>query len=301
MTLLALLETSTPLFLALTALFGLMVGSFLNVVIYRLPLMMQRDWRAQCLEYLQLETDDTGAADATPQPVFNLLKPDSHCPACQHKVRPWQNIPIISYLLLKGRCASCQTPISWRYPAVELLTAALSVLVAWRFGPTPACLAALVLTWSLISLTVIDLDHQLLPDSITLPLMWLGLLLSLTPWGLDVTPSAALVGAAAGYLSLWSLYWAFKLLTGREGMGYGDFKLLAALGAWFGWQQLLPIIIISSLTGAVAGVALMVLAGRDRHVPISFGPYLAVAGMIALLWGDRLQAWYLGSLGGISG
>lgn len=301
MTLIDLLQSSPVLFYCLSALLGLVVGSFLNVVIYRLPLMMQREWRQQCCEYLQVD-----AAHALPAPsapdheTFNLLKPDSHCPACQSKVRPWQNIPVLSYLLLCGRCGRCSTPIHWRYPIVEVVTAALSVLVAWKFGPTLTCLAALILTWALISLAVIDLDHQLLPDSITLPLLWLGLLLTLTSWGLPVSTASALTGAAAGYLSLWSLYWIFKLLTGREGMGYGDFKLLAVLGAWLGWQHLLSIVILSSLSGAVVGIALMLFAGRDRHVPMSFGPYLALAGVVTLLWGDALQAWYLTTLEGTS-
>ena len=324
MTLLELLQSSPVLLYCLTALLGLLVGSFLNVVIYRLPLMMQRDWRQQCCEYLQVDSahvpggavvadpldplDPLAPAPAPPVPdlpvpehqTFNLLKPDSHCPTCQSKVRPWQNIPVLSYLLLRGRCAHCRTPIHWRYPTVELVTAVLSALVAWKFGATPACLAALVLVWALIALAVIDIDHQLLPDSITLPLLWLGLLLTLTPWGLGVSTSSALIGAAAGYLSLWSLYWIFRLLTGREGMGYGDFKLLAALGAWLGWPHLLPIVILSSLSGAIVGLAMMSFAGRDRHTPMSFGPYLALAGIVSLLWGDAIQAWYLTTLGGSS-
>jgi leader peptidase (prepilin peptidase) / N-methyltransferase len=228
--------------------------------------------------------------------VFNLLKPDSHCPACKKPVRAWQNIPVLSYLLLRGRCANCQTRIHWRYPLVELISAVLSLLVAWHFGPTWTCLAALVLTWSLISLTVIDIDHQLLPDNITLPLLWLGLILSLTGYGTGVSAADAIIGAAAGYLSLWSIYWIFKLLTGREGMGYGDFKLLAVLGAWLGWQQLLSIIILSSLAGATVGITLAVVAGRDKNIPLSFGPYLATAGFIALIWGDHIAALYLSTL-----
>jgi len=301
MTVLELLQASPILFYCLVTILGLVVGSFLNVVIYRLPLMMQREWRDQCCEYLQIDASSLRSTLPIPDhQVFNLLKPDSHCPACTQKVRLWQNIPVLSYLLLRGRCGQCGTSIHWRYPAVEILAALLSVLVAWQLGPTPACVAALVLTWSLISLTLIDLDHQLLPDSITLPLLWLGLLLTLTPWSLGVSTSSALLGAAAGYLCLWSLYWTFKLLTGREGMGYGDFKLLATLGAWLGWQQLLPIVVLSSLAGACVGIALMIFAGRDRHVPMSFGPYLAIAGMITLLWGDQLQAWYLTTLGGVA-
>lgn len=297
MTLFDLLETSTPVLLALSALLGLLVGSFLNVVIYRLPLMLQREWREQCCEYLQLDA----AKLKTPVPaqehkVFNLLKPDSHCPACKKPVRAWQNIPVVSYLLLRGRCANCQTRIHWRYPLVELVSAALSLLVAWHFGPTWSCLAALVLTWSLISLTVIDMDHQLLPDNITLPLLWLGLVLSLTSYGTGVSPTDAILGAVIGYLSLWSIYWVFKLLTGREGMGYGDFKLLAVLGAWLGWQHLLSVIILSSLAGALVGIALAIFAGRDKNIPMSFGPYLAVAGFIALIWGDDITTLYMAIL-----
>lgn len=315
MTLSDLLQASPALFYCLSALLGLLIGSFLNVVIYRVPLMMQRDWEQQCQDYLseQLpETSDQPQAETpalsghapestgltTDRQPFNLFKPDSHCPACQSRVRPWQNIPLLSYILLRGRCAHCDTKIPRRYPITELLTAAVSVLVAVQFGPEPACLAALLLAWTLIALAIIDIDHQLLPDNMTLPLLWLGLLLTLTPWGLGTSTSSALIGAAAGYLSLWSLYWAYKLLTGREGMGYGDFKLLAALGAWMGWQSLLPIIILSSLSGAIAGLSLMLLAGRDRHIAMPFGPYLAVAGIMMLLWGDTILAGYLATIGG---
>ncbi len=291
------MQGSAALTAALAGLLGLLVGSFLNVVIYRLPLMLQREWRSQCLEYLQVDPKKVKTADPVAgHETFNLLKPDSHCPVCQKPVRPWQNIPVLSYLLLGGRCSQCQTKIHWRYPVVEILTALLSALVAWQFGATWACFAALAFTWSLVSLTVIDIDHQLLPDNITLPLLWLGLLLSVTGFGTGVTPADALLGASIGYLSLWSIYWVFKLLTGREGMGYGDFKLLAAIGAWLGWQQLLTVIILSSLTGAVIGITLAVIAGRDKNIPMSFGPYLAVAGFIALIWGDAISNTYISML-----
>ena len=206
---------------------------------------------------------------------------------------------MISYLLLRGRCAGCQTRIHWRYPLVELVTALLSAVVAWKFGATWTMVAALLLTWSLISLTVIDIDHQLLPDNITQPLLWLGLILSLTSYGTGVAPTDALIGAVVGYLCLWSIYWAFELLTGREGMGYGDFKLLAALGAWLGWQQLLGIVILSSLTGAIIGISMAVAAGRDKNIPMSFGPYLAIAGFIALIWGEHINIWYINTVAGM--
>jgi len=314
MTLSDLLQASPALFYCLSALLGLLIGSFLNVVIYRVPLMMQRDWEQQCQDYLseQLpETSDQPQAETpalsghapestgltTDRQPFNLFKPDSHCPACQSRVRPWQNIPLLSYILLRGRCAHCDTKIPRRYPITELLTAAVSVLVAVQFGPEPACLAALLLAWTLIALAIIDIDHQLLPDNMTLPLLWLGLLLTLTPWGLGTSTSSALIGAAAGYLSLWSLYWAYKLLTGREGMGYGDFKLLAALGAWMGWQALPQIILLSSLAGAVVGIVLIVLRRQDRSTPIPFGPYLSGAGFISLLWGDSLSRLFFSAMG----
>lgn len=300
MTLLDLLIASPALTIVLTTVLGLLIGSFLNVVIYRLPLMLQREWQQQCCEFLQLEPASLKIDDPVPEhKVFNLLKPDSHCPVCKKPVKPWQNIPVISYLLLRGRCAGCQTRIHWRYPLVELVTALLSAVVAWKFGATWTMVTALVLTWSLISLTVIDIDHQLLPDNITLPLMWLGLVLSLTSYGTGIAPADALIGAVAGYLCLWSIYWAFKLLTGREGMGYGDFKLLAALGAWLGWQQLLGIVILSSLTGAIVGISMAVIAGRDKNIPMSFGPYLAVAGFLALIWGEQINAWYINTVTGM--
>lgn len=294
MTLLDLLALSPVLTIVLAALLGLLVGSFLNVVIYRLPLMLQREWHGQCCEYLQLDANKIGSAPAVSEhKVFNLMKPDSHCPVCKKPVRPWQNIPVISYLLLGGKCSECKTVIHWRYPVVELATAALSAVVAWHFGATWSCVAALLFTWCLIAATVIDIDHQLLPDNITLPLLWLGLILAMTPYGTGVSVTDAVIGAAAGYLSLWSIYQIFKLLTGREGMGYGDFKLLAAIGAWLGWQKLLTVVILSSMAGAMLGIGMAIFAGRDKNIPMSFGPYLAISGFIALIWGNVIADWYL--------
>ncbi len=268
---------------------GLIVGSFLNVVIHRLPQMMQRDWHAQCRELLELPGEY-----AAPR-HFGLVVPRSRCPHCGHGITALENIPLLSYLALKGKCSACGARISPRYPVVELLTAILSVAVAAHFGFGWASVAALLLTWCLIALTFIDLDHQLLPDSITLPLLWGGLLLSLG--GVFVDSQAAIIGAAAGYLSLWWVYWLFKLLTGKEGMGQGDFKLLAVFGAWLGWQALPLIILLSSLVGAMVGISLMLFRGHQRDTPIPFGPYLAAAGWIALLWGEPLMQAYLKLLG----
>jgi len=267
---------------------GLLVGSFLNVVIYRLPLMMESRWRRDCCELLEVEQEKQE------QPL-GLATPNSHCPHCKAAIKPWQNIPVISYLVLGGKCANCGTAISWRYPAIELITGLMTLSLAWYFPLSPALLGAIILTWALIALTMIDVDHQLLPDDITLPLLWLGLLFNLG--GTYVSLQDAVIGAIAGYLILWSIYWLFKLLTGKEGMGYGDFKLLAALGAWLGWQLLPVIILLSSLVGAVCGIALMVIKRRGKEIPIPFGPYLAMAGWIALLWGDALLARYMGAAG----
>jgi leader peptidase (prepilin peptidase)/N-methyltransferase len=300
---------SEHLFFALVALvLGLCVGSFLNVVIHRLPIMLDRQWRAQAEEMLAeagaaaptRQADPTGAA---PPAKYNLVFPRSACPHCGAAIRAHQNIPVVSYLLLGGKCASCKARISPRYPIVELVTALLSAAVVWRFGFYWQSVTALVVTWALVALTVIDLDHQILPDAITLPLLWLGLLASLA-WHaglappLPTDPRSAIVGAVAGYLSLWSVYWAFKLITGKEGMGYGDFKLFGALGAWLGWQMLPLVLLLSAFTGAVVGIALIVARGRDRNVPIPFGPYLAAAGWIALMWGPQIVGGYL-SLSGL--
>ena len=267
---------------------GLLVGSFLNVVIYRLPLMMEASWRKDCCELLEQELEKA------PAPL-SLAVPNSHCPHCGTAIRPWQNIPVISYLLLGGKCAACGVKISLRYPAVELITGLLTLSLASHFGLSPALGGAALFTWAMITLTMIDVDHKLLPDDITLPLLWLGLLLNIN--GTYVSLADAVIGAMAGYLILWSIYWLFKLITGKEGMGYGDFKLLAALGAWLGWQALPIIILLSSLVGAICGIALMLLKGRGKEIPIPFGPYLAAAGWIALLWGDVIANEYLGMAG----
>jgi leader peptidase (prepilin peptidase)/N-methyltransferase len=269
---------------------GLLVGSFLNVVIYRLPVMMEREWQLHAREILGQPADGDSEA-------FNLLTPRSRCPSCETPVAPWHNIPVISWLLLRGRCASCSAPIAGRYPLVELATGLLSGLLVWEFGLTPETGALLLLLWALIALTMIDIDHQLLPDSITLPLLWLGLAFSLFHQDGNSRfpgPADAIVGAIAGYLLLWSVYWLFKLLTGKEGMGYGDFKLLAALGTWLGWQMLPLVILLSALVGSIIGIGMIVFLGRDRQMQIPFGPYLAGAGLIALLWGQRILDAYLG-------
>lgn len=262
---------------------GLLIGSFLNVVIHRLPKMMEREWQHQCAELRGESIPD--------QPALTLATPRSRCPHCDHPIAAWENIPVISYLLLRGRCAACRAPISPRYPVVEAITGLLSAFTVWHFGPTWAAAGALLLLWVLIALTAIDFDTQLLPDSLTLPLLWLGLLFNL--FGTFTDLGSAVIGAMAGYLSLWSVYWLFKLATGKEGMGYGDFKLLAAIGAWLGWQMLPLTILLSSLVGAVVGIALIVLARRGRNVPIPFGPYLAAAGLLALYWGPDLTQAYL--------
>ncbi len=289
--LLHVLQTHPAAALAVAALLGLLVGSFLNVVILRLPRMLERQWRIHCAELQQALSGEA----ASPGERFNLVTPASHCPHCGHRLRAWENIPVLSYLLLRGRCSACGAAISLRYPLVEIATALLSMVVIWHFGLTAAGAAALLLTWALIALSVIDYDHQLLPDDITLPLLWLGLILN--SFGLFTDLQSAVIGAVAGYLSLWSVYQLFKWLTGKEGMGYGDFKLLAMLGAWLGWQYLLPIVLLSSIVGAVTGIALILLRGRDRNVPIPFGPYLAVAGWIVLLWGERISQAYLTWMG----
>ena len=275
---------------ALVCLIGLLVGSFLNVVIYRLPIMMQRNWRKECTEYLQIDSIDTQH-----QEPFNLVLPLSRCPNCNTPIKPYQNIPVISYLFLKGQCAACSHPISSRYPIVEGFTAITSAIVAWHFGYAPQTVFALLLTWSLIALSFIDIDHQLLPDNITLPVLWLGLFLSL--FGFFTESHASIIGAIAGYLILWSVYHLFKLATGKEGMGYGDFKLLALFGAWLGWQYLPVIILLSSLVGAIIGLSMIIIVKRDHNIPIPFGPYLAAAGWIALLWGNDLNQFYLSTVG----
>ena len=366
-TLIGLLQSSPGVFAAVIFVLGLLVGSFLNVVIHRLPLMMERDWRRQCAELAGEKGSGTVSENAATSPAipaasdisrsgelseadtppvrevdvgaglevatapaveaaalgavppeaaapeapesqrdepFNLVVPRSACPACKAPIHAWQNIPIVSYVLLRARCASCGTRISIRYPLIELLCGVLSAAVAWRYGFGWETFAALVFTWCLIALSGIDLQHQLLPDSITLPLLWLGLLVSLAfsasfaydfsnpPLAFPVDPRSSIVGAAAGYLSLWSVYHLFKLVTGKEGMGYGDFKLFAAFGAWFGWKMLMLIILLAATTGAIAGISLMLARRHGRDVPIPFGPYLAAAGWVALMWGPQLVATY---------
>jgi leader peptidase (prepilin peptidase)/N-methyltransferase len=312
--------TSAPWLLAgCVFVLSLLVGSFLNVVIHRLPIMLEREWKAQAREVLAEEEsspqpspadDGRGSEEEEPSPqpspaeggrgseTYNLVVPRSRCPHCNAEIKALQNIPVLSYLLLGGKCANCKARISPRYPIVELVTALLSTAVALRFGWHWQTAAALCFTWALVALTVIDLDHTLLPDVITLPLLWLGLILSLA-WHAGLTPPApvdprsAILGALAGYLTLWSVFWAFKLLTGKEGMGYGDFKLFGALGAWLGWQMLPLVLLLSAFAGAVVGIALIVVRGRDRNIPIPFGPYLAAAGWIALMWGPQIVGGYL--------
>ncbi len=263
---------------------GLVVGSFLNVVIYRLPLMLESQWRRDCCELLEVQAEQTDQH-------LTLSSPNSHCPHCKSPVKPWQNIPVLSYLILGGKCGNCGVSISVRYPVIEIVSAILTVALGVQFGPSWALLAAMMMTWALLALTMIDFDHQLLPDDITLPLLWSGLLVN--TFGVFANLQSAVIGAAAGYLTLWSVYWVFKLITGKEGMGYGDFKLLAALGAWLGWEALPGIILLSSLVGALVGIALMLIKRRGKEIPIPFGPYLAAAGWISLLWGETLTSQYL--------
>jgi leader peptidase (prepilin peptidase)/N-methyltransferase len=265
-------------------LLGLLIGSFLNVVINRLPKMLLRDWQHQAREILNLPAE-------TDNKTFNLILPNSNCPHCSHEIKPWENIPIISYLFLRGKCSACKAPISPRYPLVELSCGLLSAYIAWHFGFTWQTGAMLVLTWGLLAMSLIDADHQILPDALVLPLLWLGLIVN--QFGLFTTPADALWGAIAGYLSLWSVYWLFKLVTGKEGMGYGDFKLLAMLGAWGGWQILPLTILLSSLVGAVLGLIMLKLRNAETSTPIPFGPYLAIAGWIALIWGEQITNSYL--------
>nr|WP_084162428.1 A24 family peptidase [Methylocaldum szegediense] len=269
-----------------------MVGSFLNVVIHRLPIMLERNWRRECRAFLDLEPEPE------PDQPYNLLVPGSRCPRCDRPIRAWENIPIVSYLLLKRRCKGCRTPIPFRYPAIEALTALISIAVAWHFGFTWQTASALILSWSLICLSFIDFDRQLLPDAITLPVLWTGLFLNV--FNIFTDSASSILGAIFGYLSLWLVYHVFRLATGKEGMGYGDFKLLAMLGAWLGWSLLPVVVLLSSLVGAVIGTTMVAVFRRDRSIPIPFGPYLAIAGWIALMWGDDINAAYL-NFAGISG
>ena len=279
-------DLAPTLFPVICGLLGLLVGSFLNVVIHRLPRIMERDWRVHCAELC-------GEQPPVGEPL-SLARPGSRCPACGHAITAIENVPVLSWLFLRGRCSACAAPISPRYPLVEASSGVLSAFAAIHFGYAWAALGAMLLIWCLLALTCIDFDTQLLPDSITLPLLWAGLLFNLGGTFADL--HSAVIGAVCGYLALWSVYWAFKLTTGREGMGYGDFKLLAALGAWLGWQMLPLTILLSSVLGAVVGIALIVVAKRGRSVPIPFGPYLAAAGLLALFWGKGLTRAYVGLL-----
>jgi leader peptidase (prepilin peptidase)/N-methyltransferase len=308
----ALYSNNLLVFTGSVFLLGLIVGSFLNVVIYRLPIILERDWRSQAAEWLPAAGDAAtsepvaqSAPIAQPAPItggaperLSLSTPGSACPVCKAPIKAWQNIPVVSWLLLRGRCASCRSKISLRYPLVELATGLLSAWVAWHFGFGAPAACALLLTWALIALTGIDIDHQLLPDGITLPLMWAGLVAAVVVGpiaGSPIPASArdAIIGAASGYLSLWLVFHAFRLITGKEGMGFGDFKLFAALGAWLGWKLLPLVIVLSAATGAVLGILMIVLRGRDRSAPIPFGPYLAAAGWLAMMYGDGLLSSYL--------
>lgn len=281
------LRANPYMFLSFVTLVGLAVGSFLNVVIYRLPQMMEREWRHQCREMLKQEDAQTHT-----EPQLTLVRPRSRCPSCGQQIRAIENIPVLSYLILHGRCSSCGWNIPLRYPAVELLTGLLSLAVAWRYGLSIETLAGLLMTWSLVALCFIDLDTQLLPDAITLPALWTGLAFNL--FNVHALLWDAVVGVICGYGILWIVYQAFRLLTGKEGMGFGDFKLLAALGAWLGWQHLPLIILLSSILGALVGITMMLVKGHDRDAPIPFGPFLAAAGWIALIWGNEIIAAYLG-------
>ena len=294
MAILQLLQQSPATLTMICFLLGLLVGSFLNVVIYRLPLMLQRDWRQQCCEFLEIEDPQAKNKNKSLSwTKLTLVNPPSFCPQCQHKIRPWENIPLVSYALLGGKCANCKVRIPARYPALELASGLLSALVAVNFGATWLTLALLLFVWALVLLTVIDFDHQLLPDDITLPLLWLGLAVNTQELGTGVTTQDSVLGAIVGYLSLWSLYWVFKLATGKEGMGYGDFKLIAALGAWLGWQALLPVIVLSSMVGATFGIGSIILLGRDKSAPMPFGPFLASAGIIMMIWGNQIFSFYI--------
>lgn len=289
MELLIIFQAHPWFFIATIAIVGLMVGSFLNVVIYRVPVMMQRHWQQECHEYLELP------APGVPEEPLNLSVPASRCNQCHTPIKPQHNIPVLSYLFLRGKCANCRTSITVRYPLVELFTGIISAVVAWHFGYSVETFFALILSWSLIALSGIDIDHQLLPDSIILPLLWLGLLLSL--FSIFSDSHSSIIGAIAGYLSLWTVFQLFKLATGKEGMGYGDFKLLALFGAWLGWQYLPVIILLSSLVGATIGISMVVFGKHDHQKPIPFGPYLAAAGWLVLMWGNEINQLYLGTVG----
>ncbi|WP_286271572.1 prepilin peptidase [Thalassotalea hakodatensis] len=283
-----LFSTSPVSFYITVGILGLLIGSFLNVVIYRLPKMLEQTWYQECREFL---ADELSTKPVKEQQPITLSSPASTCPHCQHKIRFYENIPVISWLVLRGKCSQCKQKISARYPSIEITTSLLSIVVAVHFGVTASTLAVLLLTWGLICLTMIDFDHMLLPDQITYPLLWLGLLININ--GLIVPLDEAVIGAVAGYLSLYSVFWLFKLITGKEGMGHGDFKLIAVFGAWMGWQLLPLLILMSSAVGAIVGIALMLFKGHGREQAIPFGPYIAVAGWVCLFWGQAIWQWYL--------
>lgn len=285
-----------PLF---ATLFGLLIGSFLNVVIYRLPIMMEKEWKKECIEcFPDLNPESKASKKSTNEEVFNLSIPRSRCPKCNTQIKFYDNIPVISWLLLKGKCRQCSTPISFRYPAIELLSGAMCFTVSYLLPFSYFAIAAVLFTLVLIALTFIDIDTMLLPDQITLPLLWSGLYLALVGWS-SVSLIDSVIGAMAGYLILWSIYWGFKLLTGKEGMGYGDFKLLAAIGAWLGWQQLPLVVLVSSIVGAIIGIIMLKSQKKGLDKAIPFGPYLAIAGWICLLWGEKIGQWYFSEILGL--
>ncbi|WP_444958445.1 prepilin peptidase [Microbulbifer sp. ZKSA002] len=290
------LSTYLVLLIGSAFILGLLIGSFLNVVILRLPVMMEREYKRDFYSYFDKKPPSEEQKEL--EKPFNLVLPHSHCPKCHVEIKAWQNIPIVSYLFLRGKCGSCGTSISKRYPMVELITGILTAIVVWQLGFTWQALAGCFFTWALIALTAIDFDKQLLPDSITLPLLWAGLLINI--WGVFTSLQDAVIGAIAGYLSLWLVFHIFKIVTGKEGMGAGDFKILAAIGAWFGWQVLPMVILLSAVVGAIAGISWSIAVGRDRNLPIAFGPYLAGAGWIAMLWGNHIMNWYF-NISGLTG
>lgn len=295
-------ENNLTVFYAVIALFSLLIGSFLNVVIYRLPKMMEQGWYKECREFLADELpkinekarENKANKETTPQKEITLSKPDSTCPNCGHLIRFYENIPVISWLLLRGKCSQCKNKISARYPIIELVTAFLGTVIAVHYGVTSTALFIILLTYALICLTMIDFDHMLLPDQITLPFLWLGLLVNIN--GAIVPLQDAVIGVVVGYMSLYSIFWLFKLLTGKEGMGYGDFKLVALFGAWIGWQLLPLLILMASAVGAIIGISLMVFKNHQREQAIPFGPYLAIAGWITMIWGNNIWGWYLSTL-----
>ena len=286
------MNSNQTFFFGVTFIFSLMIGSFLNVVIFRLPKMLEQGWKKECREFLADELAKPKSQNK--EEFITLSTPSSTCPSCQHKIRFYENIPVISWLVLRGKCSQCRSKISLRYPLVELTTAILSVVIAAHFSVTLTTLFLLILTWGLVCLTLIDFDHMLLPDQITLPLLWLGLLVNLN--GAIVPLNDSVIGAVAGYMSLFSIFWLFKLITGKEGMGHGDFKLVAVFGAWIGWQLLPLLILMASAVGAVIGISMMMFKNHQREQAIPFGPYLAIAGWITLLWGNGIWAWYLSYL-----